>query len=313
MRFSSKTVMLRKVLRRIQMNQNKNKAKDSLKATIKKMVPAVFTAFIATGIGFVALYTSPVPMIQDFGKMLTIGLIISFILGIFLLNTTLYVRDYFIRNVKKKQHKQQRKERTTKVDKVLDWIMNHVIRFRWMIIIIAVIAAAFGIWVDVDADAETDVETFMPQDTQELKDTHQLRDIMGTTDQVSIVYESDDVISDQVITWVDDITEKLWTEFSDVVVETNSVTNDVKKMKDEELPDREVFREQIADIPENQLKLFLNESQTKGVITVGIKHLEAEELKLFIDDLGLYLDNNALGAVETTITEIGRASCRERA
>src|SRR5690625_6673415 len=97
MRSSSKTVMLRKVLRRIQMNQNKNKAKDSLKATIKKMVPAVFTAFIATGIGFVALYTSPVPMIQDFGKMLTIGLIISFILGIFLLIPTLFVRDYLDR------------------------------------------------------------------------------------------------------------------------------------------------------------------------------------------------------------------------
>src|SRR5690625_22455 len=302
MRFSSKTVMLRKVLRRIQMNQNKNKAKDSLKATIKKMVPAVFTAFIATGIGFVALYTSPVPMIQDFGKMLTIGLIISFILGIFLLIPTLFVRDYFFRNVKKKQPKQQRKKRTTKVDKVLDWITNHVIRFRWMIITIAVIAAAFGIWVDVDADAETDVETFMPQDTQELKDIHQLRDIMGTTDQVSIVYESDDVISDQVITWVDDLTENMGTEFPDVVVETKSVTNVVKKMNDGELPDSEVFREQIADIPENQLKLFLNESQTKGVITVGIKHLEAEELKLFIDDLGLYLDNNALDAVETTIT-----------
>src|SRR5690625_957939 len=125
---------------------------------------------------------------------------------------------------------------------------------------------------------------------------------MGTTDQVSIVYESVDVISDQVITWVDDLTENMGTEFPDVVVETKSVTNVVKKMNDGEMPDSEVFREQIADIPENQLKLFLNESKTKGVITVGIKHLEAEELKSFIDDLRLYLDNNALGAVETTIT-----------
>src|SRR5690625_4129848 len=148
MRSSSKTVMLRKVLRRIQMNQHKNKAKDSLKASMKEMVSTAFTEFIGTGIVIVALYTSSVPMIKDFGKMLTIGLIISFILGIFLLITTLFVRDYFFRNVKKKQPNQQRKKRTTKVDKVLDWITNHVIRFRWMIITIAVIAAAFGIWVD---------------------------------------------------------------------------------------------------------------------------------------------------------------------
>lgn len=284
------------------MNQNKNKAKDSLKATIKKMVPAVFTALIATGIGFVALYTSPVPMIQDFGKMLTIGLIISFILGIFLLIPTLFVRDYFFQNVKKKHPKQQRKKRATKVDKVLDWITNHVIRFRWMIITIAVIAAAFGIWVDVDADAETDVETFMPQDTQELKDIHKLRDTIGTTDQVSIVYESDNIVSNNIVRWVDNLTENLGVEFPDVVVETKSITNIVKQMNDGELLGGESFNERIADIPEEQLKLFLNESQTKGVITVGIKHLEAEELKLFIDDLALYLDNNALDAVETTIT-----------
>src|SRR5690625_1119512 len=281
---------------------NNNKVWKSLKNTITKMIPAVFTAMIATALGFIALYTSPVPMIQDFGKMLTIGLIISFILGIFLLIPTLFVRDYFFQNVKKKQPKQQRKKRTTKVDKVLDWITNHVIRFRWMIITIAVIAAAFGIWVDVDADAETDVETFMPQDTQELKDIHKLRDTIGTTDQVSIVYESDNIVSNNIVRWVDNLTESLGVEFPDVVVETKSITNIVKQMNDGELLGGESFNERIADIPEEQLKLFLNESQTKGVITVGIKHLEAEKLKLFIDDLGLYLDNNALGAVETTIT-----------
>lgn len=177
-----------------------------------------------------------------------------------------------------------------------------MIRFRWMIITIAVIAAAFGIWVDVDADAETDVETFMPQDTQELKDIHKLRDTIGTTDQVSIVYESDNIVSNNIVRWVDNLTESLGVEFPDVVVETKSITNIVKQMNDGELLGGESFNERIADIPEEQLKLFLNESQTKGVITVGIKHLEAEKLKLFIDDLGLYLDNNALGAVETTIT-----------
>lgn len=60
-----------------------------------------------------------------------------------------------------------------------------------MIITTAVFTAALGIWIDIDANAETDVETFMPQDTQALKDIHKLRDVISTTDQVFIVYKSE--------------------------------------------------------------------------------------------------------------------------
>ncbi|WP_062351136.1 efflux RND transporter permease subunit [Bacillus kwashiorkori] len=284
------------------MNNNKNRAKNSLTKTITKMVPAVFTALVATALGFVALYTSPVPMIQDFGKMLTIGLIISFILGIFLLIPILFVRDHFFSNMKKKKQKQEKVEKASKMDKVLDWITKKTISFRWLIITIAILTAVLGIYLDIDADAETDVETFMPQETQELKDIHQLRDIIGTTDQVSIVYEGKDIVSDQVITWVDNLTETVEKEFPDVVVNTKSVTSIVKQMDDGELPIYGEFNEKIADIPEDQIKLFLNESQTKGVITVGIKHLEADDLKAFIDDLGIYLEKNDLDTIETTIT-----------
>ncbi|MFD1606461.1 efflux RND transporter permease subunit [Oceanobacillus luteolus] len=285
------------------MNSSKNKAKKSLHKTITKMLPAVFTALVATGIGFVALYTSPVPMIQDFGKMLTIGLIVSFILGIFLLIPVLFIRDYFFENTKKmKQPKHNEKVTDSRMDRALDWMTAGVIKLRWIIIALAVIAASIGIWVDLDADAETDVETFMPQDTQELKDIHKLRDVMGTTDQVSIVYESDELITDEVMKWVNNLTETIGTEFPEVVVETKSITDIVKQINDGELPEDESFKEQIAEIPSEQLKLFLNDSETKGVITVGIKHLEAEKLKQFIDNLGTYLDNNELDAVKTTIT-----------
>ena len=285
------------------MNSSKNKAKKSLHKTITKMLPAVFTALVATGIGFIALYTSPVPMIQDFGKMLTIGLIVSFILGIFLLIPVLFIRDYFFENTKKmKQPKHNEKVTDSRMDRALDWMTAGVIKLRWIIIALAVIAASFGIWVDLDADAETDVETFMPQDTQELKDIHKLRDVMGTTDQVSIVYESDELITDEVMKWVNNLTETIGTEFPEVVVETKSITDIVKQINDGELPEDESFKEQIAEIPSEQLKLFLNDSETKGVITVGIKHLEAEKLKQFIDNLGTYLDNNELDAVKTTIT-----------
>ena len=105
-----------------------------------------------------------------------------------------------------------------------------------------------------------------------------------------------------IIVWVDKLSEHLPEEFPDVVVETKSITRILKQMNDKELPNEGIISSKIADMPENQLKLFLNESKNKGVIRVGIKHLEAADLEQFLGSLTLYLDENELDSIDTTIT-----------
>src|SRR5690625_541146 len=284
-------------------NNDKNKAKKSLYKTIKKMVPAIFTAMTATILGFIALSTSPVPMIQDFGKMLTVGMIISFLLALFFLLPILFVRDHFFTpKTKDKINKSKKAKRIIVIDRFLEWFTQKTIAFRWGIIILAFVAAAFGIMVDLDADVETDVVTFMPQDSQELADIHKLRDILGTTDQVSLVYQGEDILNDESFVWVDKMSESLPEEFPDVVVETKSITGILKQMNENELPSGTEIREQIDEMPKGQSKLFINEDYSKGVITVGIKHLEATDLEEFLDDLNLYLNENKLDFLDTTIT-----------
>src|SRR5699024_4905887 len=154
-------------------NNDKDKAKKSLYSTIKKMVPAIFTAMTATVLGFIALSTSPVPMIQDFGKMLTVGMIISFLLALFFLLPILFARDHFFTpKIKSKINKSKKSKRVIVIDCFLEGLTKKTLDFRWIIIIVAFAAATFGIFVDLDANVETDVETFMPQDSQELADIH---------------------------------------------------------------------------------------------------------------------------------------------
>lgn len=286
------------------MKQNKkfnSHAHKSLYRTVTKMVPAVLTALIATSLGFISLYTSPVPMIQDFGKMLTIGMIISFIVGVFILIPLLFTRDYFFSN-KAANNRSKKIDKSSRIENFLDGITKRVVALRWWIILIAIITAGFGIWVDLDAKAETDVETFMPQDTQVLKDIHKLRDIVGTTDQVSIVFEGKDILSSSSLNWVDATTNEIEKEFSQVVVKSNSITEVFKKLNDGEIPTGSELKGLMDDIPEQQQKLLINESGTKGVITVGIKHLEAEPLKNFIDKLNQYLIDNQPDNMETMVT-----------
>lgn len=278
-----------------------DKAKKSLYQTIIKMLPAVLSALVATSLGFIALYTSPVPMIQDFGKMLTVGMIVSFFVGVMILIPILFTRDHFFtKDGRSKKERVSSKDST--FERLLDMFTKKLVSFRWVILLFALITAGLGIWVDLDAGVETDVETFMPQDTQELKDIHKLRDILGTTDQVSIVYEGENILNQATLEWVDSITESLGNEFGDVVVDTKAITSLLKQMNENELPSDSELSDQLNDISENQLKLLINDEETKGVIIVGIKHLEAEPLKAFIDSLNEYLVGESLSSLDVTIT-----------
>ncbi|WP_028784838.1 efflux RND transporter permease subunit [Thalassobacillus devorans] len=275
-----------------------NTSERSVLHTITKMVPAVMTALIATALGFISLYTSPVPMIQDFGKMLTIGMIVSFFMGILLLIPILYTRDRFFVSRKKKK---SRSKKEGKFDGVLDKLTRKLIKLRWLILILAIVTAALGIWVDKDAGVETDVENFMPQDDPALADIHKLRAIIGTTDQVSIVYQGEDVISPDTMEWVDGVSASLDEEFSEVV-DTKSITTAVKQMNEGKLPKNGDWVSHLKDMPEEQVKLLINEEHTQGVINIGIKHMESEPLQEFLNDLKTYLEENEAADVETTIT-----------
>jgi uncharacterized protein len=275
----------------------KEKSIISLKETVKNMVPAVLTAIIATGLGFLALFTSPVPMIQDFGKMLTLGIIISFFVGIFILIPILFTRDHFFT---KESEKKNSHARPSKSERFLEGLTKKVISFKMLIILLALVTAVFGIWGDLNAGVETDVETFMPQDTQELKDIHKLRDVLGTTDQVSIMYSSDHVLNKETIQWTNEMTESIGEQFHDVVVETKSISSVLEQTNDGKLPENPSAA--IDDMPEDQIKLLVNDSRTTGVITVGIEHLEANELKKFINELEVFVADNEPEGMETTVT-----------
>ncbi|UYZ22990.1 efflux RND transporter permease subunit [Mesobacillus jeotgali] len=277
-----------------------NKPKKALNQTLTKMVPAVLTALIATGLGFIALYTSPVPMIQDFGKMLTVGMIISFIAGVLILIPILFTRDHFFKKERVKQ--KQVKLKNMKGDRFFNWFTNKLILMKWFIVLVAFISAGFGIWADLQAGVETDVEKFMPQDTQELKDIHKLREILGSTDQISVVYEAADVSSAELLEWVDGVTGTVKSEFPETIIDTRSVTTALRQMNEGEFPVNQKIEEYLAEMPESQKKLLINEEGTKGVITLSIEHLEAEELKGFIDDLIDYFEAEELKGVDTTVT-----------
>jgi hydrophobe/amphiphile efflux-3 (HAE3) family protein len=276
---------------------NKDKVNNALSNTVRKLAPAILIALIATALGLLSLYTSPVPMIQDFGKMLTIGMVVSFIVALLILLPILFMRDsLFSNNIKvkaKKQNKNRFENAMIKVAKI-------ALKFRYVIIIVAIATAAFGIVLDQEVGVETDIETFMPQDTQELLDIQELRGIIGSTEQLSIVFSAANVLTDENITWIDNMTSGLQNEFPEEVISGKSITSLLHMLTTDEL-NATVTNQLTQNLPDQQLKMFVNEDKTQGVIILSIQDLEAKDLEKFIEDLNRFLDSSTTD-MELTVT-----------
>lgn len=277
---------------------HRNRSLAAAKETIKHMVPAVGISILAGALGFSALYISPVPMVQDFGKMLKFGVIVSFIACIFFLIPILFTRDHFFTQ----QTKQKQKASKGIFEKILGSITKGTLKLAPLILTVALLLTVIGIMGDMKVGVETDVEKFMPKDTQELQEIHELRDVLGTTDQVVILYKGDNLLQEDVIHWVDNQTEKLVGEFPNVVVNTKSITSILRTMNQGELPSIPDIKARIAELPANQLKMVMTEQQNKGVILVGVKHLAAADMKQFIDNLNGYIKSGNEPDLSITLT-----------
>ena len=275
---------------------NDNRSKEAITKTIKKLAPAILTALVATALGLLSLYTSPVPMIQDFGKMLSIGMLVSFIVALLILLPILFVRDNFFHL----SGKTKKVKKSSKFENVMRSIARGTLKLKYIILLVAIGSAAVGVYYDQEVGVETDIETFMPQDTQELLDIQELRGIIGSTEQLSIVYSSYDIYSDVNLTWIMEMTDNLKTEFPEEVIEVRSITSVLGQLSPADLTPA-LVGELTETLPEEQLKMLVNEDSTKGVIIVSINDLESEELEAFIADLRVFLDTSVTD-MDVTVT-----------
>ena len=212
--------------------QNRYEEEKSTSKSLGQIGKAVGIAVLATVLGFISLYASPVPMIQDFGKMLTIGVIISFIGSIFLLMPILKSRDLL-------EEKSEIKfklidDKPTIIDRILQSTTKFIARHSLTVIVISIVLAAFGLFGDSKVGVETDIETFMPQDMDALSDIHYIRDKVGSTNQILIYMEEDNLLSEDNLAWMRDTISNIEKDFPDEIENIKSIDDLIAKFSDVE-------------------------------------------------------------------------------
>ncbi|MGP8329982.1 MAG: hydrophobe/amphiphile efflux-3 (HAE3) family transporter [Methanosarcinaceae archaeon] len=243
--------------------------------TIKHTGPAVLTAMIITGLGFFSLFTSSVPMIQDFAKLLLIGIIMCFLASLFVGVALIYGLDTLSRKnlfasfksgnitsstssaiatpVTKNTSKQP-----DKLERLLENTSELTIKHPFIIIGIAAILCISGLYVDSFVPIQTDVKTFVPQDMPALIDLGHLGDIIGGTDQLNLIIKIDDATDPNVLKWIDEFSTHE-VEGRGHIYSASSIVPIIKSMNGGTIPDNSEDIARLYDqIPEIRKKQFMH-------------------------------------------------------
>lgn len=240
-------------------------AAEAVIQTIRHIGPAVLTALIITALGFVSLFTSAVPMVQDFGKLLLIGIVMCFMSSLFMGVTVIYSLHRV--DAKKKLNNEKFRKKKENVDNntrndILDILLGRMtaftLRYPWIILIFAVISCLGGMYVDTMVPLQTDVQTFVPQDMPALLNLKLLGSILGGNEELNLVIKTDNNADPNLLQWIDDFS-KHEVEGRSHIYGSSSIVSIVKEMNADEIPaTSEEVRHLYAQIPDVQKERYIH-------------------------------------------------------
>ena len=256
-------------------------AGEAVVSSISHMFPVVGIALLATIIGFITLYISEVPMIRDFGMMLAVGIVISYITGLFLLNSVIIVAD---KRMKIKQLKKEAEEASGRIERVLLRLGNLAINHTLWIFIVAVVFAVAGGIVDHWLPTNTDYEELMPQSTPELVELRELRTIVGSGGTLQFMVEADDVTSPELLRWLNEYEDEAMLQHPELI-SVNNLSSLISEATGGIIPDREEIDLILENTPPQYLNQLLSSDRKMLSVSFEIRYIPLEEMHDVLQDM----------------------------
>jgi len=251
--------------------QEKGNKTRAVVETVKHTGPAVLIALAMTALGFFSLFTSSVPMIQDFGKLLLIGIAMCYLSSIFVGVATISIFDNYsdknpLRKVAKKikpanPEKKKKLEEESGSDRLIGRVLQKTtdltIKYDVIVLGIACLLCFGGLYLDQSVPIQTDVQTFVPQDMPALVDLKHMGDIMGGSDELNLIIKVEDTTNPDVLKWIDQFSEHE-VEGRSHIYSASSIVPLIKERNGGVIPDTSQEIEDIySEIPEAQKDRYM--------------------------------------------------------
>jgi len=293
---------------RIQEEVGRENPEEGIRRSISKMGPSMSIAFLATILGFVTLQFSSMVMLRDFGIVVTIGAIMSFIVSISLLPAILllYYRTFpngiFGGSKKKDTNPKGRIKRVRKwgIDSSLAKITGSSSRHPIPIITIAIILAIAGFIGGLNVDVLVDHEKLVPADMGSLEDLEDLRELIGGTDEMLILVEAENVMDPEITRWVLIVGNDILGNVSGIT-RVSSIVSLVQMNGSNGLNASGDIDDRLSRLPSGILSSMINEEWNMLVIRLTLNETDPGKVSRIIDAVnGIISDPPA--QTEVTLT-----------
>ena len=188
--------------------------------------PTIATAALATGVGFLVLQLSPIPMVRGFGALLVVGIVFALVLALTAGTAALVqstrggrVRDSALASAVRGAGELADAARSTlarpagRVGRLGGAVLGAALHRPGRVLTIGLVLAAAGWAVDSQTKVVSDVERLVPQDLPAVRDLQTLQRTTGVAGEVDVIVEGKDLTDPKVVGWMRDYQSALLAKY----------------------------------------------------------------------------------------------------
>jgi uncharacterized protein len=284
--------------------------------------PTIASAGLATGVGFLVLLLSPVPMVRGFGGVLVLGIALAFVCALTAGFAALVrfgsprVAPADVPPFMPKVGAQFRRVASTRAvsalhgaatrswrlaERIAGGAVSTAIARPRAVLLIGLALAALGWAADTQTKVISDVRQLVPQNLPALKDVNDLQNSTGLSGEIDVMVRANDLTDPSVVTWMTKFEARVLAAHGykdgDTCIQTK---NPPELCPAFSLPD--LFSTSNTGISRDSIKAFLSEVPTyfsQGVLApdhrvaslaFGIRLMPLDQQKKVIDDIKRKLD-----------------------
>jgi hydrophobe/amphiphile efflux-3 (HAE3) family protein len=201
--------------------------------------PALLVVTFDAVFAFLALRFARVPMIRDFGLLLAVGIAVICVASIVLPLAALGIREY-------RSPTKGKDFSRGNLGKLVVWLGSLPTRLAVPIALASAAVFAGGILVEDDLTIQSDPEQWVNQDSQVIHDIDTVKTETGSSAELGIFVESDDIFSDETAAFVTEFANEQLAARPDDLLTASSIVTTVSFLL--EIPDTTVLPPTGADV-----------------------------------------------------------------
>ncbi len=256
--------------------------RDAIVATLSHTGP-IAVAMCTTALGFIALFSSPVPIIRDFGAACLIGVVSCFILAVVIVPVFFALFGYG----KPREGAQGRTDaaETGAIGRYNEFLGNLAVKVAKRpvpVILLFALIAVVGIQYDGAIGINVDQTSFVPETMPARVSLEKVERAIGGTSTVPAVLRGGDILDPEVVGWIDTF-GTYETEHEEKITAHTSIATRIRDYNGGSIPkSASEIEAVVARIPADIREPYLS-GNTETVIEFVTVDMEMDETNVLID------------------------------